>query len=382
MRAVSDKFLSTLRGSHKAIFRVRVCDTFQTGVDPDGELIPNPLDGDVISSSSADIRSTLDLTVLHEWPRNESGLLAPYGNEIFVERGIEFGNGQKDYVGLGYFRVDTPQQDEVPNGPIRISAPDRFQGIVDARFLTPRQFGATLTRGQVVDTLIKEVYPAAVIEWDDAAVRDAVLGRTITAERDRAKTLRDLVTSLGKIGYFRYDGVFTIRTAATVTGPPNWTIDGGRNGVMVQMSRQITREGIYNVVVASGDATDTAPPSWAAVADLAPNSPTRYGGRFGPVPRFYSSPFITSTSQARAAAETLLRKSLGLPYQVDLQAIANPALEPDDVIKIRYPSGTGGLRSEVHIADTVTIPLVSGRAVSLKTRKQYGETIGDVTDGQ
>ena len=220
-----------------------------------------------------------------------------------------------------------------------------------------------------------------MVDWDDTGVRDGLLGRTIVAERDRHQTLRDLVTSLGKIGYFDHRGIFVVRTASTVTGEPDWMIDAGRDGVLVKMSRAITREGIYNVVVASGEATDTSPPAHATVADLSATSPTRYGGPFGPVPRFYTSPFITSTQQARDAASVLLRKSLGLPYQVALASIPNPALEPDDVIQVRYLASTGSLslRSEAHIIDEVTIPLDVNSPVTMRTRKQYGEDIGDVT---
>lgn len=360
------------------MFRARVCETFQTGNNPTGTEIRFTT-GDVTSSASAQIRSTLQLTTPEPWPRGADDLLAPYGNEIFVERGIDFGNGAIEWVGLGYYRISNPEQDQTPNGPLDINAEDRMAGIVDGRFLTPRQFPSSASRGQVVQSLITEVYPAAVIDWDDTAVRDAALGRTIVAERDRYQTLHDLITSLGKIGYFDHNGVFIVRTAATVTGAPDWTVDAGANGVMVKMSRAITREGIYNVVVASGEATDTAPPAYAIVADLSATSPTRYGGPFGPVPRFYTSPFITTTAQARSAASVLLRKSLGLPYQVSLEAVPNPALEPDDVIEVRYPSGSQSLRSEVHIIDSVTIPLDVQTAVSLKTRKQYGEDIGDVT---
>jgi hypothetical protein len=380
VRAVSDRFLTTLRGSHQAIFRAKVCDTFQTGTTPTGTEI-GIIDGDVQASAKNQIRQTLDLTTSEKWPRGAGDLLAPYGNELYVERGIAYGDGRSEWVGLGYYRIDTPDQDETPGGPIQIAAKDRMAGIIDARFLAPRQFPSNATRGQVVDALIKEVYPAGVTEWDNAGVRDAPLGRTIVAERDRYQTLQDLMTSLGKLGYFDYRGVFVVRTAASVTGSPSWTVDAGSNGVLVKMSRSITREGIYNVVVASGEATDTTPPVTVTVADLSATSPTRYGGRFGPVPRFYSSAYVTSIAQARDAASALLRKSLGLPYQVALEAVPNPALEPDDVIEIKYPvtNGSPSLRSEVHIIDQVTIPLTIDAPVTLQTRKQYGEDIGDVT---
>ncbi|HEY9418126.1 MAG TPA: hypothetical protein VIQ30_25480, partial [Pseudonocardia sp.] len=160
-----------------------------------------------------------------------------------------------------------------------------------------------------------------------------------------------------------------------------WTIDAGTNGVLVEMSRALTRDGIYNVVVAHGEATDQTSPVATAVADVNPHSPVRYGGPFGPVPRFYSSPFITTVGQARTAAAALLRKSVGLPYRVDLTAIPNPALEPYDVVKVRYPAAgrSRSLRSELHVLDTVRIPLRATEPVQLTTRQQYGEEIGDVT---
>ncbi|HEY9416109.1 MAG TPA: DUF5047 domain-containing protein [Pseudonocardia sp.] len=371
MRDVSDRFLRTLRGSHDACFRARVCTTFQTGTDPDGIEIPVN-GGNVMAASTADIRSTLDLTTVYDWPRNDASPLAPYGNEIYIERGIDYGNGAREWVGLGYHRINTPDQDDAPKGPIRVAAPDRMAGIIDARFLTPRQFAATMTRGQLVAQLVTEVYPAATISWDDAGVRDTAVGRTVTADRDRYATLRELVTSLGKVGYWRYDGVFRVETPPALAGTPSWEINSGKDGVLVKLSRSITRIGIYNVVVAAGESTDTTPPVWAAVADLSPSSPTRYGGRFGPVPRFYSSPFLTTVDQCRLAAEVLLRKSLGLPYSVNLEAIPNPALEPDDLIRVD---------AEKHLADVVTIPLDTQTPISVETRKQYGEQTGDVTDG-
>lgn len=372
MRAVSNRFLTTTRASHVACFRARVCQTFQTGVDPDGVEIP-VLGGDVISAATADVRSTLDLTTSYDWPKNASGLLAPYGNEVFVERGIDYGNGSREWVGLGYFRINTPGQDDAPSGPIQIDGVDRMAGIIDARFLTPRQFSSSMTRGQLVAQLVQEVYPAATFSWDDTGVRDTAVGVVITADRDRYATLHDLVTSLGKVGYFRYDGVFRVETPATIAGTPSWIVNSGKGGVLTKLSRSITRVGIYNVVVSSGEATDTSPPVWAAVADLSPTSPTYYYGRFGPVPRFYTSPFLTTTDQCRLASQTLLRKTLGLPYSVNCQAIPNAALEPDDLIRVD---------AEKHIADVVTIPLDTQSPITIETRKLYGEETGDVTDGE
>jgi hypothetical protein len=188
----------------------------------------------------------------------------------------------------------------------------------------------------------------------------------------------DLLTALGKVGYWRYDGVFRVETPPAITGDPAWTIDAGANGVLVQMSRGLTREGVYNAVVATGEGSDTIAPARAVVYNLDPGSPTYYNGTFGPVPRFYSSPFITTDAQAASAAASILRQQLGLPYQVELSSIANPALEPYDVIGVKYPqtSRSRTMTVETHVVDEATIPLVANVPVTLQTREQQTQMIG------
>lgn len=359
------------------VARAKVCTTFQTGTTPTGTEI-SIVAGDVKSVAGGKIRSTLNLTTAEPWPVSQSSLITPYGNEIYVERGIDFGNGQREWVGLGYYRIDTPEQSDVPDGAITIAAPDRMQSIVDAQFLAPRQFAATISRGSLATTLITEVYPLATISWDDAGVRDAPIGRAIIVEQDRAQTLMDLVTSVGKIGYWRYDGVFRIETPPDVTGPASWTINAGSNGVLVHLSRSLSRAGAKNAWVATGEAGDTLPPARGVAVDNNPLSPTYYYGPFGPVPGFFSSPLLLNNAQAIEAARTLLKKSIGLPYQIQLSNIVNPALEPYDVIEVQYPDvgKNRSLRSEIHVVDAATIPLTLDQAQSVDTREQLIQLIG------
>lgn len=379
MRPVSDKFLETLTGSHLAVFRARVTDQFLIGTNPTGAEELPILGGDVTYSAGAEIRSTLSLTTSASWPVKATDALAPYGQQIYVERGIAYGNGQREWVGLGWFRIDTIEQEDTPDGPILISGSDRSAGLRDGRFLAPKQYASTLTNGDVVNDLIWGVYFfAGIIEWDDTDVRDDTINRTIIVEEDRLEALRDLLTSLGKIGYWDHRGIFVIKTPPDVTGAPQWEISAGANGVLVQMSRALTREGVYNAVVATGEAGDTTPPARGVATDNNPESPTYFSGSFGPVPRFYSSPFITTNAQAKNAAESLLKRNLGLPYQVNLGSITNAALEPYDVLDVRYPKASRSrtLRGERHVIDEATIPLVANESGTLATRQQQQVLIG------
>lgn len=371
MRPVSQAFLRSLPGSHVMVSRARVCTTFQTGTNPAGTEIPI-LGGDVTLDASADIRATLDLTTdgTGMWPVEGSDLITPYGNEVFVERGIRYGNGVTEWVSQGYFRIDTPEQDEVPDGPIRIAAPDRMAGIIDARLEAPVQFGATAQYGDVVEQLVTQVYPLATVEWPDGGDGNFLL-RALIAEEDRFGFLNELVTSAGKIWYWDHRGVLVIKDPPD-PDTPVWTVAAGKGGVLVEMSRELTRKGVYNAVVATGEAGDTTAPARAVARDINTDSPTYYLGRFGPVPRFYSSTFITSNAQAASAARSLLLTALGLPYNVEFRSVANPALEPYDPVLIKYPerSRSATLLEEVHIIDTLKLGLTHADPTAATTREQ------------
>ncbi|MCG5464236.1 DUF5047 domain-containing protein [Micromonospora sp. MED01] len=354
------------------MFEARVVTPGQTGVNPTGTTIPIH-DGDVQLDGTADVRSTLELTTIDTnlWPTGAGSLLAPYGNEVFVRRGIAFGSGTVEWVSLGYHRIDTSEQDDAPDGPIRVSARDRMAGIVDGRLTAPRPFPAATTRGALLTALVTEIYPWATIEWDDTAERDEAIGRQTIAEEDRYAVCNDVVTSAGKTWWWDHRGILVVRTPTPV-GSPVWDVNHGENGVLVELGRRLTRSGAYNGVVATGEGADTAYPARAVAVDTNPNSPTFWGGPFGKVPYFYNSPLLTSVARARAAAATTLARMTGLPYAVDLTSVPNPALEPGDPIRVTYPG-----RTETHIIDRMTIPLTVEQPLSASTREQSTVLTGE-----
>jgi len=284
-----------------------------------------------------------------------------------------YGNGSIERVSLGYYRIEEISQDNAPNGTIRITGRDRMQGIIDARFLAPRSYAPHHQFGYVLEELVREVYPNATIVWDDPNARDRQLGRAIVAEEDRYAVIDDLVTSLGKIWYWDHRGFLVIKSPPSSTEPV-WEVNSGANGVLVSLARRMSREGVYNAVVAIGEGADTTTPVRAVAIDNDPKSPTYWYGRFGKVPRRYYSPLLTTQLQAQTAAASLLRRSLGVPYVVDFAAIPNPALEPYDPILITYGSARSA-RSELHIIDRIRIPLTADEAMPGTTRAQIAEDV-------
>lgn len=372
MRPVSAQFLATLRGSHKTFTRVQVLTSFQTGIGPVGGTIIDVIAGAVSQDGNADIRSSVELTTpggLNVFPQLPSGLLTPYGNELFIECGIELGNGSVEIISQGYFRIDAVEESNAPHGPIRITAFDRMKGIVEARLTAPISFPAGTLISTIFTQLITEVYPTATIEFDDGFGGTALASGQV-AEEDRFKFLDNLVTSNGKVMYWDYRGILVIKTPPDPTVSV-WDINAGTQGVLVSATRSISREGVFNAVVALGESVNSTPPVRAIALDNDPNSPTFWFGNFGKVPRFFSSSFITTYAQALNAAQSILRKTIGLPHSVNFASISNPALEPLDAVAINQLDVVA-----LHVIETLITPLIPSRPMTGTTRRQANLQLG------
>lgn len=375
MRPVSEQFRRVVRGSHAMAARARLVAPGQTGTDPAGTVVPI-LAGNVELDATADVRSTLDLTTRHPWPATAADPLAPYGQEAFIERGIRLGNGAVEWVSLGYHRIETIEEDETLGGPgaVRVTASDRMEAVRSSELPAPRQYAATTTLGNVVADLVTEALPDVVIEWDDPTVQASTLGRTVIAERNRQEFLADLLAAHAKVGYFDHRGVLVVRDVPDATEPVA-EFNTGPGGIVVSLSRSLTRKGVANGVVATGEAPGGGAPAYALVVDANPASPTRWGGPFGKVPRFYSSPLLTTNGQAAKAARTILGRDLGLPYSIDMEAVPDPSLEPLDPIAVTHPDGT----TETHVITGLRIDLTHAGGLTVTTREQTRTLIAETT---
>lgn len=367
MRPVSDSFLNTIRGAHKAVFRARVCAPGQTGVSPTGTTI-NILEGDVTFDTGSDVNATMDITTDLSWPSTAASLGAPYGQEVYIERGVQYASGTQEWVGLGYFRIDRVEQANAPKGAVRITGSDRMSSIRDDRPIQPIVFTAGTSVGAVIDFVVQDAVPTVVTVYDWAAY-SATLQSDHILDDDRIKFLNEILTAYGKVAYFDYAGRYQVKTPPSFTNTPVWFVNSGKNGVLCSMTRTISRDGVYNGVVATGEpvGTDLAPVRGQAL-DLNVTSPTYWFGSFGKVPRFFSSSFLTTNAQCDSAAASILLTSTGIPYVVELGVVPNPALEGWDVLQVQY---SDKVSYEIHVIDTIKYALGADGEMAIATRKQY-----------
>jgi len=363
MYAVSDRFLETVSGTHQAVVRALLVNGRQFGAAPTGTEL-TILSGDVKYTATTDVKATLDITV----PGDFLNIVMPFAGEIWVARGVAFGDGTSELVPMGYFRIDSISQDPHPYGPVQILASDRISAIQQNRVLFPYQVPDGTTHRTIFERLINgRTTPVSDINTAGyAALATVAVPITWTAyDPDRATvsggqvvedSTYDFLAKLadGRDAVLRFDEngeLFVEPRDRDPDAPAVYDILPGNGGNLVRASLKVDRDGTYNIVSAYGS-DPAAPTGYRLAYNADPTSPLRWNGPFGPAPRYYASPLLRTAEAARDAAATILSRYTGLPTTFGLWTVPNPALRPLDTISAKVT----GL-AEKHLVDEVTIPL-------------------------
>lgn len=380
MEDATDRFRESIAGTHRSIARVRLLDPGtpnggvpQFGVEPVGGLDLPLLDGDARLSATADIKGTLSVTV----PGDYWDQLQPYGAELFAERGVDFGDGTSEMVPIGYFRISKISQERSPYGPVLIDADDRSAQLKQTRVVYPYQVPVGTTHRQLFTTLVDGSATGVgsygmylgkpmTILWDLAGYDpDAVTVDTGAMVDDSVYDfLAKLVDAKGAVIRFRTTGELSIeRRDPDLDVSADFTLREGKTGTLVQASRSVSRDGVFNVVRSVG--SDPAIQTGYRLAYITdPVSPIRWDGPFGPALRYYASPVLTTSDEADTAAETILARSTGLPTELSLWAIPDPTIRPLDICQ----AVVGNLAPVNHVVEEVSIPLAGSEPVQIRTR--------------
>lgn len=369
MWPVSNRWAPALTGSHAITVRAEVWlgDTY-LGTVPIG-------DGHIDATARNRVRRTATVTVPESlYPDNAADLLNPYGTQLRIYRGIDYGGSSEDapvFTGP----IDTCDGRNRYGGQTDISCNDLGAALNDARFETPRAAPPGIATTAEIEGLIRDGIPGASVIR--TAKRDGTIPPGLMWDRDRGQAVDDLATSIGVEVWAGPDGGWHITDPATLDQPAVWTLTDGVNGTIVADQRTVSRKGVYSVVVVIVERTDGSTPIQVVVEDTDPTSPTYVGGPFGRVPRFYRSPLITNAAQALTAGRALLARSTGLTRTRQVTCVPNPALEVGDRIDI---SVAGVL--EQHVVDGFSLPLgTASPAMTITTRAAKPDPGDDETTG-
>jgi hypothetical protein len=216
---------------------------------------------------------------------------------------------------------------------VRIDLDQRDRGLKldEWEFTGPEQSRAGRYLYQEVARLVN---PVAVTGPHQVA--DRMLTSTITYDTTNRLTALDQLA--------RYAGARVIvDTAGLVTLVPRastgdtWVIPSGDEGVIVRLSRKMSRDGFANGVWSTGRNSQSQEQyvGWARegfeYGDR--TSPLRWGGPAGQATRFHDSPLIDSYGEAFADALTSMRTVARERMQtIEIDCPLNPALEPFDTV--------------------------------------------------
>lgn len=364
MYPVSDTFLSSVRQAHKlavVVERTTALDGQWT------EVVHQVNSGSVKLDRKADARRTLSMKLVG-YIQDVLPEVSPYNTLLRVKRGITYGTGQTEWVPLGVFRAYDVEQN---GNEVDVTGYSLEIDLRDRRFISPWFIG--ITSGVIgpnpnvsdeMELIIHDAIPEATLRYlggDNLTIQWGTV-----FERDRLKALQEIAKAVGCTFYSDYLGRFVVEPPSTLADTSVFDVNAGGDGVLISYSRKVTRDKVYNGVVVTNGATGVpnSPIIRRLVVDNDPTSPTYWGGSFGKVPRFYSSPFFQTSAQADAAGESILATAKGINASVSFDAVPNPALDIDDVITVQYRDGT----TQKHIIDTLEIGLTASDPMSGTTR--------------
>jgi hypothetical protein len=210
--------------------------------------------GQITDTTKPGVRRTLSLDLAAS--PGLFDLLAPIGTTLTVTAQVTYTGRTGVRIPMGVFDVDSQSLSE-GGGKLSLTAPDKWQRIVRARFIGP----ASSVVGIPVTQQIAQLIQGALGPLEEiviTATSDAVTP-ALTWEKDRDKAIIDLATGAGIWVYFDRFGIATIADLPTVKSSPDWLIDASPSGVLLDLDRQRSRTNTYNVVVVESSASSAAP---------------------------------------------------------------------------------------------------------------------------
>lgn len=289
---------------------------------------------------------------------------------VKVEHGILFADESVDWVQIAYLRIDQMDQ-RLTSATRKFTAYDRAILPQEHLFETPWPLEDTYTN--LMQAFLNKTIPGEILTIDPGVntTRRPNTGKAISEGADRLKEMQQMADVLESWIYNDQYGDFHIGLRDPAGGVPVWTINAGRDGVMVDAEESFSRREQFNAVGITWTPSDNADEDadWTQYIfdwDNDPASSTYYDGPFGKRPKFYDEEYdyIQTTDEAYAIAQLKLKEYLGATRSLSIDAVYNPLLVPGDHIEVIFPDG----EVEVHIIDTLQIELGPSARMGIDTR--------------
>lgn len=327
--------------------------------DPEGGLVFTG--GTVTATLNSRVSRNLSLRVpAYMYPTDETGLLAPFGNELRVYRGVRLGDGSETYT-WQVFRGRIRNVEQSSDGTCMVECSDRAADVQDVNFVSPQNSNTANTVNEEFQRLIVDAVPDATFGASDTFSK---VMEPLTWEFERAAALDEIAVSVGALWYPLANGDFVIRRFPwTVVSAPLLTLTDQEGGTVNGWSSRRSRDSIFNVVTVTGERLNGDAPVHATASDTTPGSPTSVSGNFGVRSRLERLQTPSTAGGATAAAEDLLRTYIAPTEEWTLQSVPDAALELGDVINVAVDG-----RTAVQVVTGIALPLDLSGDMTISTR--------------
>ncbi len=296
-----------------------------------------PVSCQVSSSFESDlIRTSIQMVVADPdgslAPRRPDDILAPYGQTVDVRLSLGVA-GSVSEIPIGEFVI----MDAVPSGgrahyrgqfvpsggTVALQLGDLLQQVVDAEIVGLVQ---PLTSGTVASELQRIC--GKLVPVDVSGVPDVSMStRGVVYAESRIEAAQSLAALTGWTLGMGREGALTLWDPETST--PIWDVTTTA-GTWVGSEMDLSRDDIYNIVIATGDTADDGSSPCGMAKET--TGPFRFDGPLGPRVYRMSSPLLKSNNQANLAAETrLLNLAAKRRTTFTATTIFNPAVDVLDV---------------------------------------------------
>lgn len=271
-----------------------------------------------------------------DWsPQDHDSPLAPYGQRLHVKLGIDLGADGTEWLDRGEFLIYQSglSADETS---VDVTAQGLLTLVDEAGLIVPFAPGATFEAS--VRQLIEPGLTVAL--HPDLTGGDATVPSTLNFDDDRLGALLQILEAWPARAQVLPSGYLLVMPADYYPGGAtvqryNFDTDDGfgqRFANVIHVSGSMTRDGIYNAVVARGMAADGGEVVGVAIDR---SSPTGTDGPFNrlPVPYYYFSPLLDTAAKAqKAAATTLDRVARPQPRRWKMTCSPDPRLLLNDLV--------------------------------------------------
>lgn len=357
-----------LRTTFQSVSHIRA----YSATSPNDAVIDGTVDVDVtrgtrrtltMSLLNPDGTFTADANIFSE-PPDWDGFF--YVNRLIrVWRGVRFEGGDEELVPIGTFMVDKSETlVERGMSTVVIAGSDLWKKFSKSQFGSPRKFN----EGTLINTIIEDLADEAgvtQINLDPLEERSST-GKTVQrdfvfeADITRGDALKKICDDYGIEIYFDPMGVLVTRDFRRPFQRPTIWRYSDEDDLAFFIRSVVNDDRLYNHVIVTGTAKaqDGGTIYRAELKNTDSSSPTNIN-KIGDRVFRYESPLLGSQEAVDQSASTIYYKHFLLSQTVALEAICNPAIEGNDVIKIQEGSFSG--LNDRFLISTFSVPLVTSK---------------------